>query len=782
MQPLRLSRSPVSLFLCALLCTHLARADQGGDGLLYLTVNVNGSPVQGLTRINKQGDTLSILARDAARLNIRTDDLPTRDGYIQLVSQDGLQYQYDSLSQTLNITASRNRLGGGQRLDDPHGGAYLREDQISPSVSGVALNYSLFATHDDDNQYLTGYTEARTFGIGPGFLSSSFNTRMTEHSTPGDNTGTRRLMTYWNLENVDKMLSLTVGDSYTATRSWTNSVRFGGLSLSHSYALQPGVNTSAQDILTDTVTMPSTVDLYIQGVKSSSRQVTPGQFTLNTAPILTGTGSAQVVITDINGQQRVVNLALYGTNQLLSRGLTTWTLNAGWVRENYSYKSFDYNPQFVTVGDISHGVSNNLTLESHTEQGGNLNNLGAGANYLLSPALGILHGDMSWGRYRDDAGMQWGLGWQWNNRVVNLSLNHTQRSHQFRDISSIDDNSLATREDSSFIGWSLPVVGTLGASWIDREYPSANTQYVGLSWSKSFSRHLIMSASFTQSLSSDRDKTLYVNINVPLASTRDNLSFQHNHDNGGNSEQISLSHSLESNRPGWGWNASARHGGGDDSHLTLQRRNTWSDIELGMNRYSSQQEYYASMSGAVGLFMGNLYATRELGDSFVLVDTDGVADVPVQLEHRPVGSTDSHGRLFLNDLLPYQENHVNIDAMHLGADYRAPYTGQEAIPRRNGGALVKFSVYRTRGLLLVARTASGQPVPFSSQVTVLDSQNQPPARGTQNTVAGYDGNIYLEDAPQGGKALVSWRNGQCTITLPAARPEAATIRRDVLCQ
>ncbi|HHD2899382.1 fimbria/pilus outer membrane usher protein [Klebsiella pneumoniae] len=762
--------------------THSAGAGPRGDGLLYLSVTVNGSPVQGLTRINKEGDKLSILAEDAARLNIRTDDLPASDGYIRLVPGYGLKYTYDSLNQALKITADKSRLGGGQRLDDPHGGAYLREDQISPPVSGMALNYSLFATHDDDNQYLTGYTEARTFGIGPGFLSSSFNTRMTEHRTTGDNTGTRRLMSYWNWENVDKMLSLTVGDSYTATQSWTNSVRFGGLSLSHSYALQPDVNTSAQDILTDTVTMPSTVDLYIQGVKSSSRQVTPGQFTLNTAPVLTGTGSAQVVITDINGQQRVVNLALYGTNQLLSRGLTTWTLNAGWVRENYSYKSFDYNPDFITVGDIRHGVSNQLTLESHTEQGARLNNLGAGANYLLSPALGIISGDMSWGRYQNDAGIQWGTGWQWNNRVVNFSVHHTQRSHQYRDISSLADNNLATREDSAFAGWSLPVIGTLGTSWIDRKYPSASTQYVGLSWSKSFSRHFIMSTSFTRSLSADRDKTLYVNINIPLSSTRDNLTLQHNHDSSGDSEQVSYSHALESNRPGWGWNASAREGGSNDSHLTLQRRNTWSDMELGMNRYSSQKEYYASMSGAVGIFMGNLYATRELGDSFVLVDTEGVPDVPVQLEHRPAGKTDSHGRLFLNDLLPYQENHLNIDAMQLGADYRAPYTGLDAIPRRNGGALVKFSVYRTRGLLMVARTAAGQPVPFSAQVSVLDSQGQPPARGTMNTVAGYDGNIYLEDAPAGGKTRVTWDNGQCTISLPAVQPGAATTRRDVICQ
>lgn len=776
---------PVSKLLCAILLTTPAWADQHSAGMLYLAVSINGAPVKGFTRVSKMGNSYGILAEDAARLNIRTDDLPVQGGYILLAPRDGLKYDYDSLNQALNITADSTRLAGGQRLRDSRGGNYLQETQISTPVRGVALNYSLFGSHDQDNEYMTAYTEARTFGIGSGTLSTSFNTRVSEHGSSGDNSGTRRLTTYWNWENVDKMLSLTLGDSYTATQSWTNSVRFGGITLSRSYAMQPSVNTSAQDILTDTATLPSTVDLYIDGMRSSSRRVAPGQFTLNTAPILSGTGSAQVVITDINGQQRTVNLSMYGTNQLLTAGLTTWSLNAGWVRDDYTEKSFSYNSNFITVGDIRHGLSKALTLESHTEQGVNLNNLGVGANYLLSPTLGILHSDLSWGRYHDDNGLQAGLGWNWNNRTLSSSINHVQRSRKFRDISSIDDGYQAIREDSVFLGWSLPTLGTLGTSWIDRKYSSSNTQYAGLSWSKTFSRHLSMSASFTQALDDKNDATLYLNVNIPLATSRDNFSVQYNHDKEGGSEQASMYHSLESNRPGWGWNASARHkNSSNDTHMVVQRRNTWSDIELGMNKYSSQKEYYGSMSGAVGLFMGNLYATRELSESFVLVDTQGVPDVPVMLEHRPVGKTDSHGRLFLNNLQPYQQNHINIDALHLGTDYRAPYTALEAIPRRNGGAFTQFSVYRTRALLLIAHTPDGKPVPFSADATVLDNKGEPPSRGTLNTVTGYDGNIYLEDTPADGKVHVSWDDGQCTIVLPSAEPDSGpnTIRKEVVCQ
>ena len=58
--------------------------------------------------------------------------------------------------------------------------------------------------------------------------------------------------------------------------------------------------------------LPSTVDLYIDGLQQSHQQVTPGSYILDTLPTFSGSGQARVVITDINGQRREVTLDLYG--------------------------------------------------------------------------------------------------------------------------------------------------------------------------------------------------------------------------------------------------------------------------------------------------------------------------------------------------------------------------------------------------------------------------------------------------------------------------------------
>ena len=79
--------------------------------------------------------------------------------------------------------------------------------------------------------------------------------------------------------------------------------------------------------------LPSTVDLYIDGLKQSSQRVTPGDFLLDTLPSFTGSGQAEVVITDINGQRRTVQLDLYGAPGMLAEGFSSGSLDIGWMRE-----------------------------------------------------------------------------------------------------------------------------------------------------------------------------------------------------------------------------------------------------------------------------------------------------------------------------------------------------------------------------------------------------------------------------------------------------------------
>lgn len=327
------------------------------------------------------------------------------------------------------------------------------------------------------------------------------------------------------------------------------------------------------------------------------------------------------------------------------------------------------------------------------------------------------------------------------------------------------------------------MTGTFGASWVSQTFPQYAERYLGLSWSKSFDNQINISSSVTQALSDDHNTTVYVTFSIPLFRHQDYLSIQDNHDKDGNSVQANLTRSLESNKPGWGWNLSAQQGKNRSIHASLQRRNTWSDLALGYNRDEQQNNYYGSMTGAIGLFMGHFYATRELGSAFALVDTAKVPNVPVYLEHRPVGHTDSNGMLFLNNLNPYQANHIDIDPLSLDEDYRAPYTNEILIPQTGRGAVANFNIYRTHAVLLTVTTRDGKNVPFSAKVSVQDTHGQTPSQGTPQTIVGYEGKIYLEDPPTGGTLNVQWASNSCSLKLPSQFYASHSVEKiNALCQ
>lgn len=85
-----------------------------------------------------------------------------------------------------------------------------------------------------------------------------------------------RLRSAFDLDFPDKFLSLTVGDTTTISNPFVNSVRYGGLSFGTNFTDRPDYIYWNMPILKGSAVLPSTVDLYINGVSISQQRITPG--------------------------------------------------------------------------------------------------------------------------------------------------------------------------------------------------------------------------------------------------------------------------------------------------------------------------------------------------------------------------------------------------------------------------------------------------------------------------------------------------------------------------
>ncbi|WP_313272729.1 fimbria/pilus outer membrane usher protein, partial [Stenotrophomonas sp.] len=351
-------------------------------------MHINQDPDGTLARLSLRGQTLSASAQTLRELGLR---LPPRIAAeapdIRLDQLSGVRVDYDARNQRLDLEVPV------QMLDRPT--TYLRAGPersavaVSNTSPGLLLNYDLHAQQLQGERDIDGYLELRLFGLGPGTWSSSQNTRL--GSGPGGEHATStRLDSRWQLDLPDRMLSLSLGDQLSGALSWSRSARMAGLHLARDFSLQPYRVTTPLSSFAGEAVLPSTVDLYINGVRQASQRVAPGRFQLDALPSLNGIGQAQLLVTDINGHSSALEFPLYGAPELLQRGLSDWSLDIGVLRRDYGIRSFAYDHQPLASASLRHGLGERLTLEAHAEAAQDLQLAGIGAVGLLADRGGVL--------------------------------------------------------------------------------------------------------------------------------------------------------------------------------------------------------------------------------------------------------------------------------------------------------------------------------------------------------------------------------------------------------
>lgn len=699
---------------------------------LYLDVVLNRVRHPQLVAFELHDGDLHASGQALRALGFHLPDSEDTDS-VSLASVPGVHLDYDAARQRVEIMApldalslATHRMGRRGTPDAP-----LATD----APPGAILNYSLYASHGGGYDAVSATTELRAFGLGRGV----FSTTSALHGRRADGQAWRgesvRLDSSWELSFPDRAISMTVGDTFTGFLDWGRPVRIGGIQVGRNYALQPyRITTPLPEFLGEAV-VPSDVELYVNGMRQYSGSTPAGPFQLSAVPGMTGAGSARMVVTDAFGQVRSLDLPFYSTNRLLAKGLTDWSASLGLVREDYGLASFDYGGAPVASTTFRHGLGNHLTIEGHAEGGGGLANAGAGAAWQPGMA-GVFEAALARSELDGLVGSLSKLGYAWNNRHFNVSLESQRTRGDYRDVASLQGGPPPNRSERALLGATSPRLGNVSLSYARLEYPgddATRARYAGLYWNRSF-RHWHASLSLNRNLDDADDRSAYLGISIPLG--RQYLSTSWQRDRGRSHAVADLSRPVPSDG-GFGWHVQARGGDGNEGGLAeLGWIGEHARLGGGVARHGGHGQAYASASGSLIRMGGSTFAAREVNDAFAVVTTDGLAGVPVKLENRVVGRTDARGKLLVARLNAWQRNKLSIDPMDLPADIRVSQVDQMAIPADRSGSHVHFSVRPVRAALVQLHDAAGHPLPLGSRVAIVGS----PA----GAIVGYDGEAYLE--------------------------------------
>jgi outer membrane usher protein len=731
--------------------------ERSSPTLLYVAVTINGKPIADFIQVVRMPSGRFMVPPQcftAAHVNVPSTRALNFAGstFVPLDTVPGVRYDFDESQQALNITVPANDFELS-RIDMQHRHSYP-PTQPSP---GFVLNHDLEVLGFDRRVQATGAFEAVAFGFG-GVLTNSV--------LAGDLTSmrsVRRLNTQFMRELPDRMRVLTVGDALSSGTSWTRQLHFAGVQWASNFAIQPSFIPFALPGIQGQAAEPSTLDLYVNSVRTVSRPVNAGPFTIDNIPIITSQGDIQMVLTDALGRQQVVTAPYISTPQLLRKGVHDFSYQAGVMRWGIGTFSDSYRRAFA-AGGHRFGITDRFTVGGEGEVAG------------ISQAGGL---DAYWGLLNLGT-LSAGAALSHSDRGIG-KLAHLELSNRRPRFGFGGGAQFATK---SFQQLGLGDVGTprfqlqgqawysfhrsasFGLAYVAQEYyrnPTVSTtsfRTVGGSLNLRVGRFGYLSWTTNYAPKAARHVSSFMTFSVPLGMRRSAmLSTSYDGDHVAGTAAISQSLPI-----GDGIGYRARYNS-DSSTVEsgFDAQNRWGTYTVEAGRNNTGTSYRLAERSGFAYLENRFLPTRWLNDSFALVELPDSKGVSVYANNQYVTKTDRRG-LAVVPMVPYDANAVRLDDQNVPIEIAMDMGERVVVPMSRTGVLLKFKAEQNRGMTVILTMPDGSFVPPGTEVRI--------ERTGETAIVGYDGEVYVENLSLPAILVARPGDNECRAEVPFTENKA----------
>ncbi|MGM3276676.1 fimbria/pilus outer membrane usher protein [Ralstonia sp. 24A2] len=725
-------------------------ASAGGDIaelLLQLDLNQQGLDDTVLLLKTKGGE-LYASAEDLKRWRLRQPEVTplahNNEAFYPLKAIAGLSYQLDEAHLTIAVTAPAQAFLPNA-FDDTNKPTALA---ARPSLGGF-LNYDLLAEHATGQTHATGLFEAGVFnGFGTGVTSFVANS-----GNSGDNTHHLiRLESTWTKDLPDQLTSVRVGDAISRAGAWGRSVRFGGIQYGTNFAVQPGFVALPLQSIGGQAALPSTVDVYVNNVLSSRKEVAPGPFSITNVPVVTGQGDVRVVVRDLLGREQVISVPFYASASLLAKGLQDFSYEAGAERTNFGTDSNDYGRAFAAATH-RFGFTDWLTGEVHAEAQRERQTLGLGT-VMLVPPVGVFSVAGAASRGQQGHGGLVSFGLERQASPISLGV-HTQFASPHFTQLGLEPGLPAPRLLSSVnVGMALPGNGSLGLAYVYLDNRDGQpSQLASISYGTELGRFGFVSLAISKTLHQTGGLIVGLNWTLPLGE-RTTTSVNVTKQQGRTDVQAQMQQGLPPG-DGVGYSVRASQLGTWDVALNAQNRVGTYLLEGAGN--GGQAGVRIGASGGIAVLDG-FHPTRRITDSFAVVKVPDFPNVGIYADNQLVAKTDASGEALIPRLRAYEKNAISLEQLDLPFDAKVGTLSLDAVPYFRSGMVLQFPVTHAHDALLTLKLENGSDLPAGATVQIAGQNETFPV--------GNDGVVYLTGLAAQNRLRASWRGQDCDITVP----------------
>lgn len=622
-----------------------------------------------------------------------------------------------------------------------------------PAPLGGFLNYNLVATSANGATGMSGLVEGTVFGpYGAGV------TTYLAHALDGTEEGVR-LDSTWTKDFPASISSLRFGDSITgASYWWGGAVHFGGIQWSSNYATRPDLITMPLPGVAGEAVVPSALELYVNNALRYSGNIPSGPFRIEDIPVVTGEGQMNVVVTDALGRPQLLMASYYASPELLRAGLQDFSVEAGAARDNYGLASSDYGAPLL-VGTDRVGVTDQLTVEGHGEVLREQQTLGFSGAYLFGRSL-VLSSSVAGSHAAAGDGELFAVGLDHTAPRVSFDVNVQYATASFTRLGLVPGKPVPRLTAQAYISLATSRFGSLSISQTEESFwnaPAIAITSARETLDLGRIGYLALAAVRTRGYSDDT--TIELSFTHAL-NERTSASSTLTSDTHGSDAQVDLQQNLPQGR-GMGYRLVADAGANQFADGTVILQNDVGTYLLEADRSANATLVQASATGSVAVLADHVFASRQIQDSFALVEVGEQPNVTVYSENQAVGRTDSKGYLLVPDLRAYEDNSLGIEQADLPLDVVLNSTQTEAVPAFRSGVIVSFPVERPAAALVSVRLENGRVLPTGALVQVVGNKDQFPS--------GYNGQVYVTGLQAHNRLRVQWDGGRCEFSMPYSR-------------
>jgi len=668
---------------------------------------------------------------------------------------------------------------------------YVSDDWDPPArwdegIPGVLLDYNLNAQTQRQLQYggqSYGLSGNGTAGANLGAWRLRADWQANVHHQTGSGQPTDKRLDwsrYYAFRALPALRSkLTVGEDYLDSGLF-DSFRFGGLSLrSDDTMLPPNLRGYAPEVV-GVAKSNAKVTISQQGRVLYETQVAAGPFRiqdLNDAV----SGDLDVKVEEQDGSVQEFKMSTASIPYLTRPGSLRYKLAAGKPSDfDHRYRG----PLFGT-GEFSWGVSNGWSLYGGALLGGDYNALalGIGRDLMMLGALSLdvtqsrarlpYNGEtLSGGSYRlsysktfDELDSQVTFaGYRFSEQnFMSMSEFLDAREYGRRFGNSKEMYTITYNQQLRDLGLSAYLNYSHQTYW-DRpandRYSLTLSRYFDLGSMKNMSLSL---SAYRNRYNERNDDGAYLSLSVPWGNGA-TLSYNTTVNRDDNSHRVGYYDRLDDRS---NYQISA---GGSRSGASLSGYYSRDGDLARINANASyQQDRYSAfgLSAQGGMTLtaegGALHRSNMAGGTRLLLDTEGVAGVPVR-GYGSAAATNRWGKAVVTDVNSYYRNRASIDLDKLGENAEATTSVVQATLTEGAIGYRKFAVIAGEKAMAVIKLADGSEPPFGA--TVLNARKQ------ETGIVNDGGSVYLSGINAGERMTVRWGGAaQCEVQMPTPLPQ-----------